>query len=361
MFLFLAIWRTPTWAVTFERIPNAHDYINEQEEQLAEEINFTLEWCEAYTMDQRELLNYFKMQGGFVHGAIRVTKHEDKSVDVCLRPHYSPGVRVAYAYRTGDTSFLTSEERSLYEYCLKIANDAYLASNSALEREKYIHDFICKHVVYKDDDTVDRTTSVPRFETAIGAFFDGEANCQGYTDLFYLLATMTGFEVRKQIGGDWNWKDQSDNNHIWNAIKLDGKWYEVDVTWDDLDNSDTLYYAYFNFSNDMLHDHNLSFWGYCASIALSTDQHFFYYSELGVSASDYAELAQKIYSYKCNHPNETQVYAMYTGGQWDYNTFGNALQSYVDQLQIGCNYMSYKVSYDSPKQDIFFVNLTWNE
>ena len=22
-------------------------------------------------------------------------------------------------------------------------------------------------------------------------------------------------------------------NHIWNLIKIDGKWYHVDVTWDD--------------------------------------------------------------------------------------------------------------------------------
>ena len=79
-------------AVTFERIPDACDYINGQEEQLAEEIDFTLEWCEAYTMDSNELLRYFQMQGGFVIGTIQVTKHEDKTVDVHLEPYYYPGV-----------------------------------------------------------------------------------------------------------------------------------------------------------------------------------------------------------------------------------------------------------------------------
>ena len=142
VFFLLAFRSISVQAVTFERIPNACDYINEQEEQLAEGIDFTLEWCEAYTMDSNELLRYFQMQGGFVIGTIQVTKHEDKTVDVHLEPYYYPGVRVAYAYRSGDTSFLTSEERSLYDYCMDIANDAYLVSNTDLEREKYIHDFI---------------------------------------------------------------------------------------------------------------------------------------------------------------------------------------------------------------------------
>ena len=105
LFFLLAFRSIPVQAVTFERIPNACDYINGQEEQLAEEIDFTLEWCEAYTMDSNELLRYFQMQGGFVIGTIQVTKHEDKTVDVHLEPYYYPGVRVAYAYRSGDTSF----------------------------------------------------------------------------------------------------------------------------------------------------------------------------------------------------------------------------------------------------------------
>ena len=182
----------------------------------------------------------------------------------------------------GILPFLTSEERGLYDYCMDIANDAYLVSNTDLEREKYIHDFICDRVVYKTDGTKDGTMPVPRHKTAIGAFFDGEANCQGYTDLFYVLATMAGFEVRKQIGGDWNWAEQSDNNHIWNVIKLDGRWYQVDVTWDDQEHSDAPYiYANFNFAPGWSYGHGLGNFGVCADMGWSSDQKYFYYSELG--------------------------------------------------------------------------------
>ena len=37
-------------------------------------------------------------------------------------------------------------------------------------------------------------------------------------------------------------------NHIWNAVKIDGKWYHLDLTWDDpvtSDGSDVLEYNFF--------------------------------------------------------------------------------------------------------------------
>jgi hypothetical protein len=72
-------------------------------------------------------------------------------------------------------------------------------------------------------DTADKS-SIPSFLTAKGALVDGKANCQGYTDAFYLLGRMMGWNVEK-MGG---------NDHVWNTIEFgDGKIYCVDVTWGD--------------------------------------------------------------------------------------------------------------------------------
>ena len=40
----------------------------------------------------------------------------------------------------------------------------------------------------------------------------------------------------------------SSNSHIWNAVEIDGKWYHIDLTWDDpvvSDGKDYLYEDYF--------------------------------------------------------------------------------------------------------------------
>ena len=67
---------------------------------------------------------------------------------------------------------------------------------------------------------------------------DGVANCQGYSDAFYLLASLAGFDVRI-VGSD---------DHAWNAIKLSDSWYAVDCTFNDLnsDYPDAKYYIWFN-------------------------------------------------------------------------------------------------------------------
>ena len=54
-------------------------------------------------------------------------------------------------------------------------------------------------------------------------------------------------------------------NHIWNAVYLDGKWYHLDLTWDDpvlTDGSDTLEYTFFLITTPELEE-------------LETNQHVF--------------------------------------------------------------------------------------
>ena len=49
--------------------------------------------------------------------------------------------------------------------------------------------------------------------------------CEGYKDAYALLLTAAGIE-NKEI------RDIADG-HTWNAVKLDGEWYQIDATWND--------------------------------------------------------------------------------------------------------------------------------
>ena len=51
-------------AIMFETMVEPADYINQQEEQLADSIDFKMDWCEAYTMSESELRDVFFYQGG---------------------------------------------------------------------------------------------------------------------------------------------------------------------------------------------------------------------------------------------------------------------------------------------------------
>ena len=53
----------------------------------------------------------------------------------------------------------------------------------------------------------------------------GQGTCMAYTGLFDY--------VMKQCGIEATTAKSEQLNHIWNVVKLDGEYYNIDVTWDD--------------------------------------------------------------------------------------------------------------------------------
>lgn len=102
---------------------------------------------------------------------------------------------------------------------------------------KVIHDYIINHVKY-DIERSDKKVTTYHSDTAYGALIENYAICGGYAD------SMKLFLDRLQIP---NYKI-SGENHIWNLVKLNDKWYHLDLTWDDPITStgeDKLIYDYF--------------------------------------------------------------------------------------------------------------------
>lgn len=55
------------------------------------------------------------------------------------------------------------------------------------------------------------------------ALYKGQSNCNGYALSFMAIMRECGIETTYETG----------DNHAWNSVKLDGQWYNIDVTWDD--------------------------------------------------------------------------------------------------------------------------------
>ncbi len=87
---------------------------------------------------------------------------------------------------------------------------------------KKIHDYIINNTKY-DKDRTDRNIINYQSNTAYGVLFEGYGICSGYSDamaIFLNYYDIPNFKV-------------SSENHVWNAVYLDGKWYHLDLTWDD--------------------------------------------------------------------------------------------------------------------------------
>ena len=62
------------------------------------------------------------------------------------------------------------------------------------------------------------------------ALTDRRCVCQGYALTFKMMCEMAGLNViyvtgEGYSGGAWG-------GHAWNQVRIDGKWYNVDLTWD---------------------------------------------------------------------------------------------------------------------------------
>ncbi len=86
---------------------------------------------------------------------------------------------------------------------------------------------------------------------AIDAFKYRTAVCQGYAEAFELMASRAGLEAHIVTGEANN--GSGFEGHAWNQVKIDGKWYNVDCTWDDPSNypgsNEANHYDYFLISD----------------------------------------------------------------------------------------------------------------
>lgn len=153
----------------------------------------------------------------------RIVANDGQNMQVIFQIKDYPGTRVANAYLSGNTDWLSSEEKQLYNAAVAIVNEANKRDND-LGKELYIYEHIMNNATYLTGDM----NNQPRFVTAMGVLLDGKANCQGYSDAFYMLGRMCGLNVGR-IGGQ-----AGGGGHEWNTITFDdGKTYFVDTTWDD--------------------------------------------------------------------------------------------------------------------------------
>lgn len=119
---------------------------------------------------------------------------------------------------------------------------------------KFAHDYIVSNTNYDNSDEDSDNISDESY-SAYGALVKHTAVCQGYAEAYMLLTTAAGLEC-KIISGQAN-----GTNHAWNIVKVDNKWYNVDVTWDDPTGSDrtdsnNLSYKYFLIPDSIMYqDH----------------------------------------------------------------------------------------------------------
>ena len=96
-----------------------------------------------------------------------------------------------------------------------------------------LHDYLVEHTSYDKAvaASIDRDPTrmrAPSASTAYGCLVEHRAVCAGYACAYQLLLERAGIDCLRVKG-----QSVSGGGHEWNCVCLDGKWANVDVTWDD--------------------------------------------------------------------------------------------------------------------------------
>lgn len=135
----------------------------------------------------------------------------------------SMGVRLTYKFKYYDSA---EQEEILDGEVGEIMKALDFEGKSDYVKLKAIHDVICDKVEYDKADGSDSR------RTAYDALVNGKAVCQGYSNALYRLLLEAGVDNRI-IYGKATESSGIEVAHTWNIVKLDGKYYYVDITWDD--------------------------------------------------------------------------------------------------------------------------------
>lgn len=160
----------------------------------------------------------------------------------------------------------------------------------------YIYDYIASNCVYDDSNDITHT--------AYACLVNKKACCEGMTDAFSVICTYAGIEVIEIMGDDLDIYDYS--THIWNKVKYIGKWYNIDVTWDNSAESenesvqkvfDNKTYYYFMISdNTIKKDHIIDDLDGYANYPIADDDSKNYYTVKGLCVTNMSNIDDFIYN-----------------------------------------------------------------
>lgn len=125
----------------------------------------------------------------------------------------------------------------------KINQKAVLLSTD-YEREKFIHDYLCKNVIYEN---IGKES-----HSIVGPLLKGKGVCDGISKTAKLLLRLLRIDAhvikgtaKSMDGMDWE-------PHAWNTVCINGNRYHVDITFDNTISENSIRYDYFNVCDEIL-------------------------------------------------------------------------------------------------------------
>lgn len=137
---------------------------------------------------------------------------------------------IAKAYKSGNSSYLSYTDKKVLAKVKKILSQNVRKDMPDEEKALVLHDWICKNATYESYTKGNVSGQV----NYVDVLFKGKACCAGYSGAYQLFMQCLGIDNQVAIS----------QTHGWNVVKIKGKWYNVDITFD-YNHGDGILHRYF--------------------------------------------------------------------------------------------------------------------
>ncbi len=165
---------------------------------------------------------------------------------------------------------------------------------------KYFHDYLITNCESSTDDEY--------ADTMYGTLIRKKALCEGYAKTFSYLCNRAGIPNMIVTG-------YTGVAHMWNMVQLDGKWYHVDVTWDNPDSRiseyfpDLILYQYFLTTDDVVENYR-EIYANLFTPPKADDQSMTYFNKENFAPEDYDDTLQILNKILPNVKGKNKRYMM---------------------------------------------------
>ena len=195
--------------------------LREAQEGRAERLILTIGRPLAAEINRERLIRALDLLLPLCQGSTQSIRRErDGSWYLNLRLHYRAGLRMADAWAADHLSSLSEAERIALRRAEEIVQGV-----AGLPPEQQISALMAAvHALAVYDNPPRGTVAHGGVVNALSVLREGRANCQGFSDAFYLLCTLAGLRAEYRLG--FKGKEM----HLWNGAEIQGRWIAADAT-----------------------------------------------------------------------------------------------------------------------------------
>ncbi|MCQ2416699.1 MAG: hypothetical protein MJ071_02675 [Oscillospiraceae bacterium] len=271
------VWKTGLYSVFMKRLPKEDALIRYPYSQLTlKEKQLYASLCEQIEQYKEiAILPWAYTKEEYEKVYLMVAEQEPQFFyldDIYETSDMMAAVNMFYDVDQENVQAMQKEMEDVADEILKKAEK----ERTEIQKLTVIHDEIADRCTYKDG---------VHHSDAYGALVLGEAKCEGYAKAMTYVARRAGMDIMNVTG-----VDGKGINHVWNIVKIDGEYYNLDLTWDDDEhyNGNSIH-ACMTMPDEMFRDHKADLSTYTPPECRSVDDSYYQVNGYIVNNADECE------------------------------------------------------------------------